>query len=204
MHRCPDAPPGWRAWRTAPHPHGPARPVRITPGWLERRGFAIDRNEGSPVCEGKMPGFISRQAIYAKGRRMAAQQDCHCRQPAPLTSTQYAQRVLAVVGGVVLLAMAGVIIHVAIVAALGLAAMALLAGAWWTVRRVRGLRQPVLIPAPLPGAPARTTVTGVRVRALGPSRAAASTALPSAGMTATPSRAVPGSRAASRPRDARR
>lgn len=132
------------------------------------------------MCEGSMPGFIGRQRIYARSAR-ANRKDagqCSCHQPEPRkTPTERAQGALAVIGGVCMASAVGtgaagralglgaevVLIAVAVVLALALAG-----AGWWLVRRVRSLREPVVVPVDWQRP--RTTVTGVQVRALEPGR----------------------------------
>jgi hypothetical protein len=129
------------------------------------------------VCKTTTSGVVGR----AEARRAQAQHDQKIRQEAiqsvlgqsarpRLTPTDYAQRVLAVVGGIVLLASLNFLLH-ALLATLAV----LFAGVSATAvvvavrRRSRAARA---IPAPLPAAPPpRTVVTSVDVRAIGPSPA---------------------------------
>jgi hypothetical protein len=80
-------------------------------------------------------------------------------------ATRTAQKVLAGVGVVVLLASVNFIEHVVLITLAGLFALVCSAAAAVTVRRRR--RRRTVIPAPLPAARPRTTVTAVQVRAIG-------------------------------------
>jgi hypothetical protein len=79
-------------------------------------------------------------------------------------ATRTAQKVLAGVGVVVLLASVNFIEHVVLITLAVVFALVCSAAVTVAVRRRRRLR--TTIPAPLPSAPARTTVTGITVRAL--------------------------------------
>src|SRR6266568_1053969 len=102
------------------------------------------------MCETK--GFVPK-LLVGRGQRKQAPQACQCAQPTALSSVQYAQRALVIVGVIVVLALMKYIL-------IGGGVLLLAGGGCWLVRRVRALRQPVLVPAPLP-APARTAVTHV-------------------------------------------
>jgi hypothetical protein len=125
------------------------------------------------MCEEKvtgiMPGFL-----IGRGQTRPPPCDGSCHQPASarLSPTQYAQRVLAVCGGIVVLASAGAILRGLLIAVAVVLALAVAAAGGWLWHRVRSLRQrQYIVPAPLP-APARTVVTGVSVRAIEPGRRA--------------------------------
>ena len=121
------------------------------------------------MCEARVTGIIPG---WAAGRTQRRQPACDgsCRQQKTLTDELWP--VAKVVIGIVLLASAGTILHVlavgleviAIITGV-LLAVAVAGGCWWLARRVRSLRQPVILP--LPDVAVRTVVTGVQVRALG-------------------------------------
>lgn len=129
------------------------------------------------------PGFIHRQIISAQCDRAEARHEQKIRQeairgalgqqPKRETLTEKAQTMLIVVGGIVLLGSASLVIRIlavtlAVIAGLlvGAIAAAVVVG----IRRRRSQRP--LLPAPLPGAPARTVITAVSKRAIGPARPA--------------------------------
>ena len=133
------------------------------------------------VCKATTDGVVGRVAA----RRAQAKHDQQVReeairsvlgQPAPprLTATGYAQRCLAVVGGIVLLASVNLILHVLVITLAVLFAAVSCSAAVVTVRR-RRKRRPV-IPAPLPAGPVRTVVTAVTVQAIGQAGRSALTA----------------------------
>lgn len=113
-------------------------------------------------------------------RQIAERCGCACvrRRVSTLTATQKANNFLVVVGLIVLAGSARWLLHVAVVV-LSVVLGVLLASwgvrTWWR-RRHRGR---VVVPAPLPGVPARTVVTGASVRAIGsPVRADTGQAVP--------------------------
>jgi hypothetical protein len=119
------------------------------------------------MCESKVTGIMPSFLI---GRFQRREQPCNCHQPAAAqTPTQYAQKVLLTVGGIVILAGMNVILHVALIALVAVLGIAVLGSGWWLTRRVRSLRQQTFMPAPLEQAP-WTTVTGVRVQAIDPAK----------------------------------
>ena len=90
--------------------------------------------------------------------------------PPQLTSTQYAQRVLCVVGGIVLLASVDLVVHIVVITVLVAVILALVGGVGVLAYRLgrRNRRTPVL-PAPDPelAAVKRITVTAATVRPIG-------------------------------------
>ena len=142
---------------------------QISPGWMYRLGIAIDRKD-QPVCDEKA-GHVGR----AECRRVMQAHDRKIREEAirsvtgrparpALTPTDYAQRVLIVVGGIVLLASMNFLLHALLCTLAALFVLVCSVAVVVTMRRRR--RRRTVVRAPLP-APARTMVTGVRVRAIG-------------------------------------
>jgi len=121
----------------------------VTPAVIGRAaGRKAQREHDAKVAADAVKAFTAGQA-----------------QPSPFDkATRTAQRVLAVVGGIVLLASVNFLLHALLYALLAVFALVCGAAVVVTVRRRRRLRK--VIPAPLP-APARTMVAGVRVRAIG-------------------------------------
>ena len=116
------------------------------------------------MCETK--GFVPK-LLVGRGQRKQAPQACQCAQPAPaLSLTQYAQRVLIIVAAVVVLAKAAAIVHMLLIGVAVIFGVAVLGAVWLLVRRVRALRQPVIIPAPQPGLEIRNGITDLPVRTM--------------------------------------
>lgn len=125
------------------------------------------------MCDEPRPGFITRQMIDANGRRLNrrdARQACKCQhnQAPAETPTQYAQKILITVGGIVLLASAGTILHALLIAVVCIGVGVPAGAAAYVVYRMRRRRRYVV--AELPPPAARAAVTGVRVRELAPRR----------------------------------
>ncbi len=123
-----------------------------------------------PKVTGIMPGFL-----IGRGQRKQAAQPCQCHQPQPRdTPTQFAQRVLAVVGGIVLLASVNLILHALLIALASIFVITAGTAAVVAVRRHR--RRMAVIPAPPPAGPVRTVVTAVTVQVIGQAARSALTA----------------------------
>jgi hypothetical protein len=145
----------------------------VGPGWLERLGVAIDRLEDKGMCDERMT-VVGRAA----GRKAQRQHDAKVAADAvrayqngsakparqPLTPTQYAQRVLAVCGGIVGLYAMNFLLHAMLVTLAVLFAGVSATAVVVTVRRRR--RTARAIPAPLPAASPRTVVTAVHIQAV--------------------------------------
>jgi hypothetical protein len=141
-----------------------------------------------PMCDGKMPGFFARQAIYAEGRRLnrnSARQQCQCHVPQPTVRQRFdaasdtagkwvvgiaAVIVMSAIGGGAVSTAAGWtlgVVKIGLGVAAGLVAAAVTLTVWRRVR-IPQRQHPVMLPAPLPDAPRRTSVTHVNGRAIAP------------------------------------
>jgi hypothetical protein len=131
--------------------------------------------EKCKVTIGSVGAAAGRKAQREHDAKVAADalRAYHNGQPARagLTATDYAQRVLMVAGGIVLLASMNFLMHALLVTLAALFAVLCGVAAVVTVRSRRRLR--TVIPAPLPAARPRTTVTAVQVRAIGSRQAQA-------------------------------
>jgi hypothetical protein len=164
-----------RSWSWCTCSGAPGTWERISPGWMYRLGIEIGRKDDTmceqckvtPAVMGRAAGRkaqrehdakVAADAVRAYAKGSAAPQS----RPTP---TEYAQRVLMVAGGIVLLASVNFLMHALLYTLAAVFTVLCGVAAVVAVRR-RRRRLRTVIPAPLPSAPARTTVTGITVRAL--------------------------------------
>ena len=155
---CPQCKATGATWCTHNGPHGPQRPVPITPWWLWPAATAnrLEDLEGPAMCEEKatsvVPNFMRGRFI----RRPECDGSCHHRPPQLSMAERFdraTEKGLTFLKGVVAVAVLSVmcvIVHVLVIAILVTVIMALSGVAVALALKQRKRRQPQALPMPAP------------------------------------------------------